>query len=467
MDDTKLFDGVGMVIDDHVLSPGNDQIGQIVDFLENSKGLPIIKYTSLPEISDTNTLMDVKFILLDWDLDGLTDSGGMPIGNSQLQAKNARDNIKFLKTIVNSIFIPIFIFSNSPVEDIQRYLVNGGLINEDDKENASIFVKSKLELFENNQCIMFDIVNAWLRNVPSMYVIQKWRCAYIQAMNIMAVDLNKTSTNWPNILWNCYAKDGVNPSEEIAALINQNILSRIQPVEFNSSILEESMKFNNSTLRDVLTKRCLIENRFLGKDISTGDLYKKKGHYYLNVRPECDCVERDDGITELYLLKGLKLKEERLNGEYFLRYGKFEEQSNTVILGPINNAFIEFRLKDLQIANASDYTNRLGRVLPPFITYVTQKFGLYIHRQGLPRVPEEVFRKDTDEDFVTENDEIENEEDVSVLKNKLSESSEKIKELTSKIKELKRKNVKAQPTYRLYNCKVNIVPSLRRKKFRK
>lgn len=75
-----------MVIDDHVMSKEGDQIVQIVDYLENTKGLPLIKYTSLPEFSDATYFMGIKFILLDWDLKVLSaEDDELPIGIPQLQ----------------------------------------------------------------------------------------------------------------------------------------------------------------------------------------------------------------------------------------------------------------------------------------------------------------------------------------------------------------------------------------------
>ena len=46
MDDEKLFDGVGVVIDDHVFNGEEygDKIIQVVDYLENKKHLPLVKY---------------------------------------------------------------------------------------------------------------------------------------------------------------------------------------------------------------------------------------------------------------------------------------------------------------------------------------------------------------------------------------------------------------------------------------
>lgn len=57
MDDEKLFDGVGVVIDDHVFNgeEHGDKIIQVVDYLENKKHLPLVKYDKLPDDFDAKT----------------------------------------------------------------------------------------------------------------------------------------------------------------------------------------------------------------------------------------------------------------------------------------------------------------------------------------------------------------------------------------------------------------------------
>lgn len=42
----------------------------------------------------------------------------------------------------------------------------------------------------------------------------------------------------------------------------------------------------------------------------------------------------------------------------------------------------------MEIAEYNDIKQyKKGRILMPFITYITEKYSLYIQRQGLPRIP--------------------------------------------------------------------------------
>ena len=40
---------------------------------------------------------------------------------------------------------------------------------------------------------MFDKVNEWLKKTPSIYVTQKWKTAYLDAINGMALDMREAS----------------------------------------------------------------------------------------------------------------------------------------------------------------------------------------------------------------------------------------------------------------------------------
>ena len=106
---------------------------------------------------------------------------------------------------------------------------------------------------------------------------------------------------------------------------------------------------------------------------------------------------------------------------------------------------------------------RIGRLLPPFITRVTQKYGLYIHRQGLPRLPKEVIPAvapiEDDNEFEKET--------IDALQEEIKESKSMVQQLSKENKELKAKMKRmanSQNCYRLYNCKVTISPSLKRRK---
>ena len=353
---------------------------------------------------------------------------------------------------------------NEDVNSIKNTLSEYNII--DDDEKSPIFILSKSELFDNDKkCIMFDKVNEWLKETPSIYVTQKWKTAYLDAINVMALDMREASPFWPNLLWACYKSDGVNPSEEISSLINQNALSRIQPVEFDDEILSNIEDDNNCALKNVLERQCFLKKDKLQIQSTTGDIYQTNNKFSLNVRPACDCVGRD-GECKVYLIKGKKLSPNNLRKFFDTKYGNFKEQQNFVIVGPIEGAFIRFNFQEMEIKDYEEIKDqRIGRLLPPFITRVTQKYGLYIHRQGLPRLPKEVIpavapiEDDNEDEF--------GEEIIDALQEEIKDSKSKVQLLSKENKELKTKMKRitnSQNCYRLYNCKVTISPSLKRRK---
>lgn len=452
-----------MVVDDHVYR-GNDVINGIVKYLENDNHLPLVKYEALPDKIESICFSNLSFLLLDWELNTLVDDDGLPIQDATLKAQNARENVDFIKQVVDKVVIPIFIFSNEDVNSIKNTLSEYKII--DDDEKSPIFILSKSELFDNDKkCIMFDKVNEWLKDTPSIYVTQKWKTAYLEAINGMALDMREASPFWPNLLWACYKSDGVNPSEEISSLINQNALSRIQPVEFDDEILSNIVDDNNCALKNVLERQCFLKKDKLQLLSTTGDIYQTNNKFSLNVRPACDCVGRD-GECKIYLIKGKKLSPNNLRKFFDTKYGNFKEQQNFVIVGPIEGAFIRFNFQEMEIKDYEEIKDqRIGRLLPPFITRVTQKYGLYIHRQGLPRLPKEVIpavapiEDDNEDEF--------GEEIIDALQEEIKDSKSKVQLLSKENKELKTKMKRitnSQNCYRLYNCKVTISPSLKRRK---
>ncbi len=455
-----------MVVDDQVNSGKDKAIDGIVKYLENDNHLPLVKYEDLPDNIESICFSSLSFLLLDWELNTLVNVDDSPIPIATLKAQNARDNVDFIKQVVAKVVIPIFIFSNEDVNSIKNTLSQNHII--DDDEKSPIFILNKSKLFDNEKkCIMFDKVNEWLKKTPSIYVTQKWKTAYLEAINGMALDMREASPFWPNLLWTCYKDDGVNPSEEISSLINQNALSRIQPVEFDEGILSIKKTCDEHLLKNLLERQCFMRNEYLGDLSSTGDIYKWHQEYFLNIRPSCDCVGRD-GKNKIYLIKGDKVKDKEIqNGLFNEKYGNFNEQSNFVIVGPICGFFIRFKFKDFLI---EDYDKkkekRIGRLLPPFITRVTQKYGLYIHRQGLPRLPKEVIPAVAP---IEDDNEFE-EETMDALQEEIKDSKSMVQQLSKENKELKAKMKRmanSQNCYRLYNCKVTISPSLKRRKSRR
>ena len=120
--------------------------------------------------------------------------------------------------------------------------------------------------------------------------------------------------------------------------------------------------------------------------------------------------------------------------------------------------------KDIVIEDFEEKKDkRIGRLLPPFITRVTQKYGLYIHRQGLPRLPKEVIPTVAP---IEDDNEFE-EETIDALQEEIKDTKSLLQQLSKENKELKAKMKRmanSQNCYRLYNCKVTISPSLKKRK---
>ena len=74
--------------------------------------------------------------------------------------------------------------------------------------------------------------------------------------------------------------------------------------------------------------------------------------------------------------------------------GEFVERVYHAIVPFIaNGKFIEFNFREFQVRKKdsllSDKIKRIGRILPPYITKIQQRFALYMHRPGLPKIPKQ------------------------------------------------------------------------------
>lgn len=72
------------------------------------------------------------------------------------------------------------------------------------------------------------------------------------------------------------------------------------------------------------------------------------------------------------------------------REGEFIEKINHAIVPCIDNGkIIEFLFRDLKTKKWNSIKdNRIGRLLPPYINRIQQRYALYLHREGLPRTPD-------------------------------------------------------------------------------
>lgn len=396
----QLFNGVAVVIDDEV----NDldaNINKIVAQIESAK-IPVLKYTSLPQDGIISHFQNLSFILLDWRLikdfmpnDELKEGVKIPQG---LQEYDAMENIKFIEKLNLNCFCPVFLFTNEDTVSIEAILKEKGLISENRPSN--LFVQSKTDLQDDGD--FFNKLSEWLKETPSIYVLKEWEKEYQSCKTKLFSELHSINPFWPTIMWKNFEADGANKSLELGDLISRNLHSRMTPFEFKNDILNRESDVPREELRKVLEGERFLKKISLHEDdIGTGDLFKEecygngetKIYYYLNIRAQCDLLRsRAVGNVELYCLKGRVVDEKNINeqGGHTVNEGQFIEKINNSVVPFLDGGkIIEFLFRDIKLYKWRDLKDkRVGRLLPPYINRIQQRYSLYIQRQGLPRIPD-------------------------------------------------------------------------------
>lgn len=384
-----MFSGIAVVIDDEIDNE-KANINNLIRQIENGN-MPCLKYKELPT-DNLDHFEGISFLLLDWQLLDISDyrtEGVKPPANL---LKNAIDeNIDFLKKLRDKYFVPIFIFTNEPKEDVIKHLNQNGLYHTD-KPNY-IFIKNKDEL--KGRTKLLKTVEEWARKTPSIYVAKEWEKEYSAAKNKMFQAFYDMGPNWPITLWKTFSEDGVNNSKELGETITRNLHTRMTPFYFDAGILN---KKNKKVLKDELCKvlegaRFAKRNQLHDDDIATGDVFKESSKLYLNIRPDCDCVPRNSSIEDvmLYVLKGIKKTNRSVSDAYEKKYGQFREiDTQSIVFSMIDGKTYEFSFKNIILKPWKELKDkRIGRLLPPYITRIQQRYALYLTRQGLPRTPKD------------------------------------------------------------------------------
>lgn len=383
----ELFSGIGVVIDDRVFSSNEqeDRIVTIVRELENVRKFPLVKYADLPDDDVLAKLTNVSFILLDWEIEPKQEELGEDASNVQLgavlTAENERRVIKIVQKTLQNSLAPLFIFSNQNIDSIKQKLTDTGV----ELTKSPVFIESKAELTDEGA--LFQKIRDWVNGVSGVYVAKAWEIAFNKAKNQFFAELANNTSHWPKALFKAATEDSTEPGEEITQAISQNVISRMQPIV----ISEEQVNKDTSIPSKEEVIGIMKGQFFLEKQCETsivGDFYRCKDKYYINIRPTCDCVERDSNSGVVYLLECSKLS----NGQIKTYQGHLMESPECAMVGPLyNGKFYRVNFKELHVVRDSECRDKkVGRVLPPIITHIAERYGLYVQRQALPRIPKEI-----------------------------------------------------------------------------
>ena len=388
-----LFAGIGVVIDDKVFcrDEQEDRIVSIVKELETVKKFPLVKYADLPDDSILSKLNNVSFLLLDWEIDAredvLGDVGVNVSLGAEFKAAQEQRVIEIVQMILKTCMIPIFIFSNQDIDSIKSKLTEAKV----DLDKSQVFIERKANLVEDGA--LFSKIGEWVNGVSGVYVVKSWEQAFCHAKNQFFAEMANNTSHWPKAIYKAAIDDSTDPAEDITQAISQNVISRMLPIKISQEQIDKDIKKpSKEELLGIMKGQFFLDN---ASDSSmVGDLYKiKSGEYFVNIRPTCDCIDgRVDSDGLVYLLRCSKLSDSQAGRLYIKEDGHFKETISCAVVGPLyESQFYRIDFSKVKVVEYSQYrAKKVGRILPPVINHVTERYSLYIQRQALPRIPHEI-----------------------------------------------------------------------------
>ena len=396
MDTAELMSGIAVVIDDdlvgapvdgHDANSGADLIEHIVDWFETNWNLPFVKMRSLPKAELwPNLLRSASFVLLDWQLWGT---------QAETLQLYTIDHIKKFLTTARENLVPVYILTNADPDDVTDELrkLPTDVYDPQAAANNFIFVKRKSD-FWNGTSVDVSTLNEWVNGNASVYALKTWHRVMDDAKSDLFQAMCRRNVNWPRVFWDTYRTDRADPSVSLTNMINDSVRGRMRLDAFEDIYLgAHESHVSGDELRRMIAETSFLGDEVLPKDeVRCGDLYKvRASRYWLNLRPDCDCIPRDGvdiGEVEIYCVEGKRLAQSALLKLF--NNGHFEERVfQSVVFGIVDGKSILFDFSKLRVCKYSDVREqRIGRLLHPYVTKVQQRYALFIQRQALPRIPD-------------------------------------------------------------------------------
>lgn len=385
MTDIKdLFSGIGVVIDEKINEEAGtpNSIQKIISSLKENH-VPLLEYQELPD-EMIKQFHSISFLILDWNLSG----------TEYISKATIDDNIVFLKKLHKVCYVPVFIFSDENIHDIEVALETNNI----NLAKEPIFIKKKDDVDTADK--LFAEITNWLKQTPPAYLLKEWEKANREAKTEMLWSLTEAHPAWPKILMNSIKKDGGDQEIELVEMLQNNLNYRITCPSLDINLVKQQKieGITKEELRKILECERFIPIESLPNHPFAGDIYIIDERYYLNIRPDCDIIrdaEKDN--KDMYLISGEVVDETKINAEdknsITFDSGEFIEKKHCCYIAFVKGQILQFSLRELYIKPWNEIKDkRIGRLLPPHITMVQQKYSHYIQRQGLPSIPKEAIK---------------------------------------------------------------------------
>lgn len=385
MTDIKdLFSGIGVVIDEKINEEAGspNSIQKIISSLKENH-VPLLEYQELPD-EMIKQFHSISFLILDWNLSG----------TEYISKATIDDNIDFLKKLHKVCYVPVFIFSDENIHDIEVALE----INNINLAKEPIFIKKKDDVDTADK--LFAEITNWLKQTPPAYLLKEWEKANREAKTEMLWSLTEAHPAWPKILMNSIKKDGGDQEIELVEMLQNNLNYRITCPSLDINIVKQQNieGITKEELRKILECERFVPIESLPNHPFAGDIYIINEKYYLNIRPDCDIIrDAEKENKDMYLISGEIVEETKINTEdknsITFDSGEFIEKKHCCYIAFVKGQILQFSLRELYIKPWNEIKDkRIGRLLPPHITRVQQKYSHYIQRQGLPSIPKEAIK---------------------------------------------------------------------------
>ena len=347
--------------------------------------LPFYTASRMPSDETWSGLLQAaSFILLDWRL--------WPGGASHLERAGVEKNLQFLDK-AKDYFVPVFIFTNESAEDVTSELPEA-IYPEESPEKSFVFVRNKASLLAGGS-LDFGDIEQWVRRNASVYALKTWDRIFHAARKELFGSMYLRSPDWPRVFWKAYELDGVDPSWALTHLINDSLRGRMRTSAFEAEVLAgTAAEVPTKDLQALISETSFRPRPALPEDeVGCGDLFRQPGgKFLLNLRPDCDCVARDGqeaGEVQLYCIEGKRMRAAELRKRY--EDGHFNERVwESIAFAVHEGKSVRFNFARFSVQKFSTLKDeRIGRLLHPYLTRIQQRFGLYLQRQGLPRIPGE------------------------------------------------------------------------------
>jgi len=155
------------------------------------------------------------------------------------------------------------------------------------------------------------------------------------------------------------------------------------------TITKSRIKPDPNEIKEVITRTSFQEKDSL-YGIKPGDIFKKQGKYYLNIRPECDTVEGRQYSEFIYLIKGENISTKNLKKIHH-KHGFVPRINEALVFFLDGKDAVKFDFKSFRVEKFKEFKDiRICRLLPPYITDIQHKFASFIGRFGVPRLPKQI-----------------------------------------------------------------------------